>query len=202
MNREIVYQALLGAEKIWVLTVYRDKNGNLIPEIGRNDGRYFRVTLATKGHDRPVTENYGSSKVGVAINVNGEVAVEPESILTDIEAGDTFWQNRIIRASCDNPKYTGVPEGIVTGENYGDSQHVIYRDSLPESLVCAVFEPPMRKTEEGFVPCTMLPLTDYAAYPDALGKAAIFDAFASLIPEELMKMGSMLWTAIQEKKNE
>lgn len=202
MGKKIVFKEQVGPLQNWVLTVYEDENGNLIPEMARNDRKFFRVILATKGYDRPVVENFGPSKVGVVINVNGEVAVEPEIVLTDIEAGETLEQDRIIRASFDNPNYLGVPEGIVTGENYGDSQRVTYRDLLPQSLASAVNEPPMRKTKEGFVPCTMLPLTDYAASGDALGKAAIFDAFASLMPEKLMEMGSMLWAAIQEKNKD
>jgi len=141
-------------------------------------------------------ENYGPSKVAVAVNAKGEVAVEPEKVVKSAD-GRSFTQERIIRASYDNPKYNGVPKGIPTGTNYLDAQRIFYRDTPPESQVAAVDEPPMREISKGnFVPCNMVPVSSFASNLDGAGKAALLDALASFLPEALDDLFKRLYVEI------
>jgi hypothetical protein len=185
----------LGEAKQWELKLYQNKEtGAFIPVIHRPDGKFFEIVWADKGFERPIAVNFGLSKVCVAIDPSGNVAVEPEKILLSAETGDDFGQNRIIRASSDNPKYQKVPEGVNTGKGYPDGQRVIYRDGPVEDLVTAVTEPPMREKSKGeFVPCQMIPMSELGETMDVPGKAAIFDAFATFLPDLLNAMGTMLY---------
>lgn len=199
MKGKVVYSAPLGSQWLWKLTVFEDENGNKIPEITRPDGLHFRMVFATTGYDRPMFENFGPSKIAVAIDECGHVAMEPENILFGLpEDGAYFSQDRVIRASHDNPKHSGVPEGVLTGKNYLDGQRVVYRDNLPDSLAVAVKEPPKRKDGEKFYPCDMVAMSKIGESLDGPGKAAIFDAFAHLLPRELDKMAKMLYLKLNQ----
>jgi hypothetical protein len=192
---KIVFQSLVGPEKKWLLTVNEDENGNVFPELVRPDGQFFRMVLVTKGFDRPIFENFGSAKICVAVNEDGKVAVEPEKILLSAESGNDFEQNRVVRASADNPKYRGVPDGIKTGEGYPDGQRVIYRDTPVDNLVTAITEPLMRNKGKGeFVPCQMISPSEFGGETtDVPGKAAIFDAFAMFFPNQLDALAKELY---------
>lgn len=193
MDKKIDIQILVGPHKEWKLTVCEDDEGNWIPEISRVDGRSSRVIFLTKGFDRPIIQNFGQSKVVVAVDRTGAVAVELEEIVLTPEVGDHFTHNRVIRASADNPKYSKLPGGYLTGKNYLDGQRVLYRDSVPESLATAIEKPPMMATKYGLTPCEMLTLSEIGESFDAPGKAAIFDALALFLPELLNVMGIMLY---------
>jgi hypothetical protein len=194
---------LLGEAKQWQLELYVNKEtGAFIPAIRRTDGKFFENTWADKGFERPIAVNFGPSKVCVAVASDGKVAVEPERILLSAESGEDFGQNRIIRASSDNPKYQKIPDGVNTGKGYPDGQRVIYRDGPVDNLVTAVVEPPMREKGKGeFVPCEMIPTSELGESMDVPGKAAIFDALVTLLPDQLNALMKELYEKLVATSN-
>ncbi|MCW1949671.1 MAG: hypothetical protein KIH89_004510 [Candidatus Shapirobacteria bacterium] len=192
-----VFQGLLGPQRVWELTITRDENGVLMPRISRTDGKFFDIRLETEGYDRPVITNYGIGNTAVVFDKNGCIATEPE--VTKYIDGSTVTQNRVIRASADNPNYGGLPKGTVSGRNMLDTQRVRYRDGAVVSTLAAADFPPTRKTQDGFVPCKMVPLIGMENY-DAPGKAALMDAILTLLTEEeLAALGRKLYRRAAKK---
>lgn len=194
----------LGESKQWALWIYINKDtGAIIAGIARYDQKWFKVGWTDKGFERPITVNFGPSKVCIAVDKDGNVAVEPEEILLSAESGDSFTQNRVIRASADNPKYRGVPDGINTGNGYPDGQRVIYRDGPVSQLLTAVEEPPMREIGKGeFAPCTMLTSFELSTGMDIPGKAALFDALVTYFPNEIQDLTKELYKKLKPVPNQ
>ncbi len=194
---EDLIRVLLGKQKVWQATITRGDDGVAMLNVCRTDGQFYEIKLNTDGYDRPEIINYGIGKTSVVLNKDGCVATEPEVITHPNGSKET--QDRIIRASADNPKYGDVPKGIVSGSNMLDSQRVKYRDGAVWSMVGATEVPPTRETKDGFVPCKMVPLSGMGNY-DAPGKAAMMDAVLTLLTEdELAELGRKLYTRAVEK---
>lgn len=176
----------LGKQRVWNVQVGTKKGEGTI-KVFREDGKYFEIGMITKGFDRPMLLNYGIGKIS-AILMDGKVAVEPESIVTTMDGEEKIEQDRVLRASSDNPNYSGLPDGFKTGANFLDGQRIIYRDGLPENYVSVVTETPKRKIkingEETFIQCKMISLKELGQTADGPGKAAIFDAMAKYLTEE------------------
>ncbi len=180
---------ILGKQGFW--NAQTGENGDV--KISREDGKFFEIAMITKGYDRPIVLNYGIGKIA-AILMDGKVATEPETIVTSLDGEQTIQQDRILRASSDNPNYSGLPQNDVkTGANFLDSQRIIYRDGATESHVSAATELPKRKIkingEESFVDCKLISFKELGQTADGPGKVALFDAIAKyLTNEELAEM--------------
>lgn len=194
---EELARVLLGKQGVWEATITRGDDGVALLDVRRTDGKFFDIRLETDGYDRPVVTNYGVGNTAVVFNKHGWVATEPET--TKYIDGSTVTQDRIIRASADNPNYGGLPKGIVSGRNMLDTQRVRYRDGAVVSTLAATDAAPTRQTKDGFVPCKMVPLSGMRNY-DAPGKAALMDACLTLLTEEeLAELGKKLYTRALEK---
>lgn len=191
---------MLGKNKdMWFVDV--DVNGEMI--VKREDGKYFEIGMITKGFDRPIILNYGIGKIA-AVLMDGKVATEPETIVTTLDGEQTIKQDRVLRASADNPDYSGLPENdIKTGANFLDGQRVIYRDGCTESHVFVTTQIPKRKIKvDGnnvYVDCKMITLKELGKTADGPGKVALFDAMAAyLTDEELTDIAKKISERIQK----
>ena len=197
---------LLGKQKLWKLII-DEKNGTF--RVFRPDGQYFEIDFLTDGYDRPVLLNYGIGKTASILMPDGTIAVEPEKISSGLN-GESFEQNRVLRASQDNPNYKDLPvNDIPTGENFLDGQRIIYRDGLVESHAMAATTLPERKVKHKdnpdgfrFVQCETVPLNKIVK-TDGPGKISIYDLMALLLTDdEWTTIGCLLFErliGIQEK---
>lgn len=184
---EILMELLLGKQKAWKLVVDEE---NATFRLYRLDGQYFEIDFLTDGYDRPVLVNYGIGKIASILMSDGTVAVEPEKISSGIN-GESVEQNRVLRASQDNPTYKDLPKNDTpTGKNFLDGQRIIYRDGLVESHAMAATEAPTRKVKdkdapEGFkfVECESVLLNKIGEF-DGPGKISIYDLMALLLTDE------------------
>ncbi len=194
-------ELLLGKQKLWKLVIDEE---NRTFRLYRPDGQYFEIDFLTEGYDRPVLLNYGIGKTASILMPDGTIAVEPEKISSDLN-GELFEQNRVLRASQDNPNYKDLPiDDKITGENFLDGQRIIYRDGLVESHAMAATEIPNRKVKDKnapdgfrFVPCETVPLNKIGE-ADGPGKIAIYDLMKLLYTdEEWDKMGRDLYKRLK-----
>lgn len=195
---EELIRVALGKQKVWQLIVRKEDDDVVTVHIRRTDDKFFEITLDTDGYDRPILTNFGIAKVAVVIDEEGNIATEPETITHP--NGEKELQNRVIRASSDNPAYGNLPNGIASGANMLDAQRIRYRDGAVESTLAAANITPTRKTKTGYVPCEMVPLKDMDRTYDGPGKAAIFDAILTLLTKkELATLGRKLYLRILKK---
>ncbi len=202
-ERDITMESLLGVQKTWKADI--DDNGNL--KVFRPDGQFFEIDLITAGYDRPIIVNYGIGKIAAILMAGGKLAVEPEVVVTSVDGVQKMEQDRVLRASQDNPNYSSLPQAdIQTGANFLDSQRIIYRDGLTQSHVMAATDVPMRKVKDKdapggskFVPCKMITLKDLGKTADGPGKISIFDAMSMLLDEdELTQIVDLMIKRISE----
>lgn len=195
-------ELLLGNEKTWKLDV-DEKNRTF--RLYRPDGQYFQIDFLTNGYDRPVLVNYGIGKTASILMSDGTIAVEPEKISSGLN-GESFEQNRVLRASKDNPNYKDLPANDKkTGENFLDGQRIIYRDGLVESHAMAATEKPTRKVKDKdapngvkFVPCETVPLNKIGE-ADGPGKISIYDLMVLLLTDTEWKcLGTVMFERLQE----
>lgn len=169
----------LGKQKVWQAEINND--GSM--KIARNDGKFFEIDMITEEYDRPILVNYGRG-VTSPVLVKGKIAVEPETIVASLDDKTKISQNRVLRASFDNPNFSGMPEGKVVGENYLDGQRIIYRDGAVKSTVSVSETAPKRKTKNGFIDCETISLKELGQTVDAPGKAALLDVLAKYLTDE------------------
>ena len=167
----------LGKQGVWQAEI----NGDGTMRIARKDGKFFEIGMITKDYDRPVMVNFGPARTSVVL-VNGKIAVEPETIVASLDGTEIVNQNRILRASPDNPNFSGLPkDDVLTGENFLDGQRIIYSDGPVKSFASTIDAPPQRKTKEGFVDCEIISLKELGKTFDAPGKAALLDVLAKYL---------------------
>lgn len=162
-----------------------DVNGEMITK--REDDKFFEIRMITAGYDRPIVVNYGIGKIA-AVLMDGKVVTEPETIVTSVDGEQTIKQDRILRASADNPNYSQLPQNdIKTGANFLDSQRIIYRDGATESHVMTATQIPKRKVkingEDTFVDCKLISLKELGQTADGPGKVALFDAISKFLTD-------------------
>lgn len=170
----------LGKQNVWQAEINND--GTM--KIARNDGKFFKIGMITKDYDRPVIVNFGSARTSVVL-VNGKIAVEPETIVASLDGTEIINQNRVLRASPDNPNFSGLPkDDVLTGENFLDGQRIIYSDGPVKSFASTIDAPPQRKIKDGFVDCETISLKELGKTVDAPGKAALLDVLATYLTDD------------------